>query len=263
MKFSMIGTGNIAWFLSQKFIKAGHQCTHVFGRDLAKAKLLADTVDSDPTDRIKDIKDQDDVVIIAIADNAIAEVAAKLTPGNAVLVHTAGSVSLDVLEDATNRGVIWPIYSFVKNSQPTHRNIPTAFEVNNPSSKGIIRNLVHAFTDVSFEADMSKRQWLHLGAVIGNNFVNHLMAIDEMICKEQNVDFALLLPILQQTMERLHDSKPLELQTGPAMRGDDSTINRHLELLDKHPYWKDIYASVSASITETYRPQQKEKTIID
>ncbi len=259
----MIGTGNIAWFLSQKFTKAGHQCSYVFGRDLAKAKLLADTIDSNPTDRIKDIKDNDDVVIMSISDNAIPEVAEKLALEHAVLVHTAGSVSLDVLGNTPNKAVIWPIYSFVKGSMPTHRNIPTIFEVNNPSSKGIIRNLVHSFTDVSFEADINKRQWLHLGAVLGNNFVNHLMAMDEMICREQDMDLSLLLPILQQTVDRLHDGKPLELQTGPAVRGDNSTMERHLAMLENHPHWKEVYASLSASITETYSAQQKEKTIID
>jgi hypothetical protein len=41
------------------------------------------------------------------------------------------------------------------------------------------------------------------------------------------------------------------MQTGPAVRGDEETIGRHLILLENHPNWKTIYEDISNDITES------------
>lgn len=248
MQFSIIGTGNMAWFLANKLTIAGHQCNYVYGRNPEQATLLANKINSKPTDRIRDIKDENDAVIIAVTDSSIAEIAPRIIADEAVIIHTSGFAGTDILREARHYGVLWPIYSIVKNNLPAHRNIPCAVEANDTHSKLIIRNLAHALSDVVFEANHQQRQWLHLAAVIGNNFTNHLMAIDEMICKEQGIDFAHLRPILQQTFDRVQGISPIELQTGPAARNDRQTMDAQVQLLAKHPEWKEIYTAVSDSI---------------
>ncbi len=131
---------------------------------------------------------------------------------------------------------------------PRHREIPCAIAGSDPHTLSIIRNLAHGFSDTVFEADDRQRQWLHLAAVIGNNFVNHLMVIDEMICDSQSLPFSVLQPILRQTFSRIQAEHPMALQTGPAVRNDEETIRKHLSLLGIRQEWQDVYRTMTASI---------------
>jgi predicted short-subunit dehydrogenase-like oxidoreductase (DUF2520 family) len=110
----------------------------------------------------------------------------------------------------------------------------------------------HSITDNLFETDIDKRKWLHLSAVIGNNFINHLVAICEQICAEQSLPLDALQPIIAQTFKRLNGHKAEDLQTGPAVRGDRDIVEKQTELLQAHPAWQEIYKAMSSSIEKMY-----------
>ena len=131
---------------------------------------------------------------------------------------------------------------------PDHRNIPCAWEASTPKAEKYIQSIGHAITDVMFEAKYEQRKWLHLSAVISNNFINHLMAICEQVCAENNLPFSTLLPIIEQTFERIKNDSPKNLQTGPAIRKDTMTIQEHLSLLENHKEWQKIYEAMTKSI---------------
>ena len=48
--------------------------------------------------------------------------------------------------------------------------------------------------------------------------------------------------------QRALQDSPARMQTGPAMRGDVDTVRRHLNLLEKHPEWQEIYRELSENI---------------
>lgn len=250
MTFSIIGTGNIAWFFGSRLVAARHHCTGVYARDIAAAQTLAGALLSDKAGRIVDIIDGEaDICFIAVSDSAIATVAAYLDLKHTVLVHTAGAVSIDVLNKAApDTALIWPVYSILKAAPPTHRNIPCAWEASTDRAKKHLLTIAHAITDELFEARYEQRKWLHLGAVISNNFINHLLAICEQICTENGLPFSTLTPIIDQTFDRIKHASPQTLQTGPAIRGDISTIKNQLALLERHPEWQKVYESVTDSI---------------
>jgi len=60
-------------------------------------------------------------------------------------------------------------------------------------------------------------------------------------CRQEGTDFSLLLPIIRETVDRLRYYAPGEVQTGPAMRGDKSSIERHLSLLSNYEDIKELY----------------------
>ena len=125
MKYSIIGTGNMAWYLAGKLHDAEHECLGVYGRNNIKATELANAVNTKAYNAISDIKDNGDVCIIAISDSNVGEVASQLSFQNTVLLHTAGAVGIETLSAAApNNGVLWTMYSIVKGSYPEHRNIP-------------------------------------------------------------------------------------------------------------------------------------------
>jgi predicted short-subunit dehydrogenase-like oxidoreductase (DUF2520 family) len=250
MTFSIIGTGNIAWFLGNRLVTARHRCTGVYSRKKSAAKTLGEALLSDTYGLISDIKDGEaDVCFLAISDTAINQVAAQLSFSQTVIIHTAGAVDINELKTAAkNRAVLWPVYSILKNNLPDHRNIPCAWEASTEKAKKYVLSLGHAISDELFEARFEQRKWLHVAAVMSNNFTTHLMTICNQICTENNLPFSTLLPIIHQTFDRLKNVSPHTVQTGPAIRGDDNTIREHLALLGDHPIWQNVYKSITESI---------------
>ncbi len=250
MTFSIIGTGNIAWFLSNSLVSARHHCTGIYGRDLESARILASHLLVDKYGLISEIEDGNaDVCFLAVSDKGISEVAAQIRFHHTVLVHTAGAVSIDEIKPcAPDIAILWPVFSILKNNPPGHRDIPCAWEAATPKSKRIVLEMGHALSDVLFEAAFEQRKWLHLSAVIGNNFINHLLTICEHICVENKIPFSMLMPIIEQTFERIKHASPSRLQTGPAVRNDQATLKSQEKLLEKHPEWQHIYKVITDSI---------------
>ncbi len=251
MTYTILGTGNMAWFLGTRLKAAGFICKGVWGRSLKAANDLAKELRCQYISDLASVEDKYDCCIVAVSDHAIAEVTRQLSFENTVVIHTAGSKKLDILK-APNRGVVWLIYSILKNDLPAHRNIPAVIEANTDQAKAATAKIARAVSDMVHEVSREQREWLHLTAVIGNNFTNHLMAICEDICKEQGVTFTLLLPILHQTFGRAIQMSPRASQTGPARRGDTDTMQAQTKLLKEHPEYKKVYKAVSESISKMY-----------
>jgi predicted short-subunit dehydrogenase-like oxidoreductase (DUF2520 family) len=259
MTYNIIGTGNMGWFLVTSLSQAGIECKSVYGRNKNAAKELAVLGNGKFANEISELDPTADITILAIPDHAIDEVSKQLSGNNSILVHTAGAVPIDNLP-SVERGVLWFIYSIVKDDLPAHRNIPAIWEASSARSSEAISALASAISDIVYQADWEKRKWLHLAAVFGNNFSNHLFTICEQLAITHGLSFDLLLPILHQTIERLDNNKPFDIQTGPAKRGDLSTQDRHLELLNENPAWQDVYHSLSASIEDMYKKNPKENS---
>ncbi len=253
MLFSIIGTGNMAWFMAKRLSSAGHTCLAVYGRNQLAVTELAHEVNATPVYKLEDIKDNADACIIAISDHEIEHIASLISLPHTVLVHTAGAIDSNLLAKAgPNYGVLWPAYSLLKSDLPTHRNIPCIWEASNARAKEVISVLASSLSDTVYEAGSQQRKWLHLCAVLGNNFTNHLMAVCERICEEQQLPFALLQPILRQTFDKVQTHHPYDVQTGPAKRNDNLTLKAHIALLQQHPEWQELYEAISHSITEMY-----------
>jgi predicted short-subunit dehydrogenase-like oxidoreductase (DUF2520 family) len=252
MTFTIVGTGNMAWFITGRMIAAGHVCACVYGRDITKAQALAKHANTSNSYLIANgVNATADCCIIAVTDNAVNEVNPYLNT-NTTIIYTAGALDIHNFSQHTDKAVLWPIYSIVKDNLPSHRAIPCAWEASTAKAKDIALTVANAVTDILTEADSTQRTALHLAAVFSNNFSNHLFAIAEQWCKEQNLQFELLRPIINQTVERLQTTSPHSLQTGPAKRGDDITIDKHIDLLAQHTDWQNVYKALTESIKEMY-----------
>lgn len=253
MNFSVIGTGNMAWFLASGLVKAGWNCSGIYGRNRQAAEALALVVAAPVLASVQSIPDvADHICFLAVSDQSIATVASECAFLHTLLVHTSGVSSIDLLAAAANRGVIWPVYSIIRGHLPEHRNVPLAYESDTAAAEMLIRKAVAALSVHYFEAGETQRRYLHLAAVFANNFTNHLMAVTEQLCLEHQLSFDDLKPILQQTFARVAQDSPKVLQSGPARRHDEQTMQLHLELLRSHPEWAAVYESLSASVKKMY-----------
>jgi predicted short-subunit dehydrogenase-like oxidoreductase (DUF2520 family) len=259
MTYYIIGTGNTAWFLATRLAKASYICKGIYGRNPEHTHHLAAHIKAPALENITDIKDDADFCILAITDHAITGVAANFKFKHTTLIHTAGSLSRMILEPyAAHAGVLWPIYSLVKDNLPIHREVPITIKGTTDHAEALLQQMAASITDIYYTVSWEQRQWLHLCAVLCNNFTNHLMAVSEQVCKKQQVPFSLLFPIVSQTAERIRNASPKVLQTGPARRGDTVTIEKHLELLAQNPDWQELYKAITTSIDKMYRPDKGE-----
>jgi hypothetical protein len=61
----------------------------------------------------------------------------------------------------------------------------------------------------------------------------------------------MLESLLQETFEKIQAVGTMEGRTGPAIRGDMETMNKHRELLKDHPEWEKLYTFISRDITRS------------
>jgi len=248
MEIVIIGTGNTATVLGRKLKSAGHTIVQVFGRDSMAASQLAYELGTESTNYWNVVYKEADLYILAVSDIAIEDVLRELQLADKTIVHTAASVSKNILKNASHHfGVFYPLQS-LKKEVGHIPDIPIVIDASDESTMRELEFLAHSISDKVVEAGDEQRMKLHLAAVIVNNFVNHLYALAESYCNSEGIDFDLLWPLIKETAERIQYISPAQSQTGPALRNDRTTIEKHLELLKKYPHLKRIYQTFTESI---------------
>lgn len=252
MKVTIIGSGNVATVLGRKILASQNEIVEVISKHQANAVLLAEELKAKNGEDIKTINHDSDLYMIAVNDSAVTEVANSLRLDKGIVVHTSGSVSKNVLQDCSEEfGVLYPLQSLRKEIITTPV-IPLLVDGNDFSVTKKIFDFAEKLSSQVHEANDEKRLQLHLAAVIVSNFTNHLFTLAEDYCKKAYLNFSFLLPLIQETLNRVSNFSPSQIQTGPAIRGDESTIAKHLELLENFPDLKNIYLQMSESIIKKY-----------
>ncbi len=248
MKISIIGAGNVATQLALALRKAGHTIVQICNRSNDAGEELAKTVGATFTADFKSIEDAE-LYIIAVKDDAIADVASQLKKKGSIIVHTSGTKTADILSFSSDTyGVFYPLQTMTKLSKVDFSNIPILIEGSNVETRKVLSKLAKTLSKNIHEVDEVQRQWVHVAAVFANNFTNHMYTISERLLLDHNLQFDILKPLILQSVQNLGSHSPQELQTGPATRGDSMTIEKHIELLADHKRLQKIYEILTASI---------------
>jgi predicted short-subunit dehydrogenase-like oxidoreductase (DUF2520 family) len=220
----------------------------VYGRDTSAASKLAYELGTESTNYWNVVNRDADLYILAVSDIAIKEILEELQLPDKTIVHTAASVPKNILKNSARHfGVFYPLQSLKKESGHLP-DIPIIIDASDDSTMKELEILAYSISDKVAEAGDKDRMKLHLAAVVVNNFVNHLYALAEAYCNNEGIDFNLLLPLIKETAARLDHISPSISQTGPALRNDRETIEKHLTLLNKYPHLKKIYETFTNSI---------------
>jgi len=225
IRIGLIGTGNVATALAREIRK--HESLTLFkliGRD--QNKLPKDLI-SVPFSNQFNALPSCDMILIAVSDHSIQEVSNQLPLTDAVVAHTSGASSMDLLSNHKHRGVFYPLQTFSKQQPLTWSEIPILWEGNNKLVDEKLDNLSQLLSPIAVQSDEKQRLSMHLAAVVVNNFTNHLYAEAHRFCKSKHVNFDLLVPLIEETTRKIKKLDPRKNQTGPASRGDMQTIQRH------------------------------------
>jgi len=248
-----IGSGNVATHLAMSFIQKGFVIQQVYSRNLQNARILAEKINSLYTDSLTKVCADADLYIISITDNAIVEMAAQLKIEKKIVVHTSGSVGIKVLEKFENHGVFYPLQTFSKFSKPDFSTIPILIEANNQNNADLLNQLANQLTTKVFNIYSDQRQQVHLAAVFACNFTNYMYDIADKILEQSIIPFDILKPLIYETARKIEQNQPSSVQTGPAIRKDQSTIEKHLALLSSMPDYKKIYKLLSENIIKEHK----------
>lgn len=251
MDIVIIGSGNVAAVLGRKFKAAGHNILQVYSRNASAASELAYVLDTESTNYKSMVNKGADVYLIAVNDDAIDEVADDLRLPGKVVAHTAASVPKEVLKNVSaHYGVFYPLQS-LRKEMAVLPDVPIFFDGSDELAKKKLETLARSVSSEQVgEAGDDARARLHVAAVVVSNFTNHLYKLAEDYCRQEGLDFRQLLPLIEETALRLRNSSAAAAQTGPALRHDKETIQKHLELLANHPQLKNIYLLLTESIQQ-------------
>ena len=251
MDIVILGSGNVAAVLGRKFKSAGHTILQVISRNASAASKLAYEWDTESTNYPSIINRNADVYIVAVSDDAIDEVVADLQLPRKIVAHTAASVSKEILKTVTDHyGVFYPLQSLHKEDTDLPET-PIFFDGSDEMTRKKLEALANSISPRHVtQANDDARSKLHVAAVFVNNFTNHLYALAENYCKKEGIDFNELLPLIEETASRIKDISPSRSQTGPAMRHDEETIQKHLALLNSYPGLKKVYECLTSSIKD-------------
>lgn len=258
---SIAGSGNVATHLAMAFFDAGVHIEQIFSRNLSHATSLAQRVGARAVNRPELISNDSGVLILALPDEAIEPFAKEVNSAGhfaGIVAHTSGTQPLSALRMFENSGVFYPLQSFSRFSNPVMKEVPFCLEAVNSDTIQHLTSLASLISSDVREVDSAQRAVLHLAAVFACNFSNHMYAISADLLNDAGIDGSILKPLIRETANRLTDVHPALLQTGPAVRGDRSTMEKHLQLLENFPGYGEIYKMLSNSIISA-KEKQKNK----
>ncbi|MBP5515837.1 MAG: DUF2520 domain-containing protein [Bacteroidales bacterium] len=248
---TLIGSGNVATHLAKAFHNAGYQILQIWSREYDHAEALANQVFAEPIDKLSLLYPTADVYVLAVADDALFDLALDLRLRDALVLHTAGAVSLNVLKPISRKhGVVWSPQTFIRDVDMDYSELPFCVEGSSPDVTTHIMELLRPVSSHLFEIDTQQRQWLHLAAVMVNNFGNAVNAMAQDIIQSHNIPFEILHPLITMTAEKIKHGGLWQQQTGPARRHDQKTIDNQRRLLADDKKMLELYDLLTEIIQE-------------
>ena len=256
MKIAIVGSGNVAAWLISSLSKTKYKVSGVYSRNRKTATLLAKKHSLEHYNSYNEVKA--DVVFICVNDDSIDAVAKNLKDNNATLIHTSGTVSIDVLHREKGGGVFWPLQTITSTNSTeieVEVEVPIFISATDEKTEIVLKKIAKAISPKVYSVNDGQRKNLHLSAVMTNNFINHLVLESKSFLEKNGLKYEMLLPILKQTFSKLTDKPYNFTQTGPATRGDKKTISSHKNLLkESSPELLKMYTVITESIIKKYNP---------
>lgn len=245
----LIGAGNLATSLAIALHNAQIPVTQVYSRTIESAKSLALRVGAEPINTIEQIQTTANIYIIALPDEVIPHVIVKLAKLCGIVVHTSGSTPISVFEgiNAKGYGVFYPFQTFSRTRVIPFNDIPICLEASDNETYNQLNHLARNLSRTVVPMDSEQRRWLHLSGVFACNFTNHMLALAYYLTAVHNIDFNLVKPLVEETIRKAFEGNPSRFQTGPAIRNDKQTIERHVQMLSVIGL-ADLYKELSLSI---------------
>ena len=249
IKIILLGAGNVGHHLYKGFNKSPEiDLIQWYSRD--NSKVSYDDIDTEIINDLSKIKSAD-IYIISISDSYVGEISKKLNVSEKLVVHTSGSLDLSIIDSKNRRGVFYPLQTLSKNKEIELAKVPICIESENNKDLVLLETISKYIGCKTYKIDYNERKILHLAAIFSNNFVNHMFTIAKEILDDKNLDFNILKPLINETVDKIHKLDPENAQTGPAIRNNNEIILNHIKTLKKDDH-KKLYELMTKLIKDKY-----------
>lgn len=258
----ILGSGNVSYHLVRALLKTGLHIRQIFSKNRNTGERLAELANCNFTDNIYNVFPDADAYIFAMNDDADKTVSQMLkTEKNKIFVHTAGSLSMSIFETKTeNYGVFYPFQTFSQATELDFTKVPICLEASNTVTLESLKTLSEKLSCKHYEINEEKRKLLHLTGVFACNFMNHCVYIGQTILKNADISEEIMKPLLEQSFDKVLNHGAYLSQTGPAIRNDKISMEKHLEFLNNDKNLSDIYKLLSESIFKTYKKNNETRS---
>jgi predicted short-subunit dehydrogenase-like oxidoreductase (DUF2520 family) len=254
----IMGAGVVGTALAARLVRAGVPVAGLHGRqaELSDAASAISGVLSS-TGEIPEILTQSDVVIVSVRDERIREVVDRLVREkrlgkNQILLHTSGAnASGDILSAARAHvkalGTLHPLVSFADSRLAVEGLRTVAFGIEgDPPARRVAGKLVALLGARSVVVDSKNLALYHAGAVMVSNYVVALADLGKTLLIEAGVPqseaLPALIPLMTSVVQNLAQVGLPGALTGPVERGDVSSVERHMETLERRaPQMLELY----------------------
>jgi len=246
----------VATNLAPALKEAGVEIVEVWSKSRASAEALSAVVGCPAVwGSLERVTCEADVYIISVRDAYLNDVIRQLHNGreHALMAHTAGSLPLSLFSEAGHErgGVFYPMQTFSKERRVDFTSVHFFVEAAQQADLEVLTELAVGLThdeQLVHHSTSAMRRHLHLAAVFACNFVNHCCTLSDALLAESGLDFSVMLPLLDETVAKLHELPPAEAQTGPAVRRDANVMGMQRAMLADKPELQEIYTLLSKSI---------------
>ena len=257
MRISFIGAGRVAYHLA-KALGSQHQIVQICSRTFENAEWISLQVQAQAISNFENINADIDLMIIAVSDQSIKSVIEQISPflKDVCIVHTSGSTHLNALAKTHDKcGVFYPLQTFSLEREIDWGNTPLFIEATKKKDLENLFDIANSLSNKVYSYNSEQRLSLHLAAVFACNFSNYCYDMAKQIVDAKHVDFSLLYPLIQETANKAVANNPKDMQTGPAMRGDENIIQMHTNMLmqDQREDLKSVYQLLSQQILERHQ----------
>lgn len=204
-----------------------------------------------------------DLIFITVADAAIGEVAEKLGElsddfSGKTVVHCSGNETSDLLHPLAVKGAetaaFHPLQSFTRTSgADDFDGIYFSIE-GSDAAKDLLKSIAEHIGAQCFEVNSESKPYLHAAAVMASNYLVALIdasaGIGALGKLSENDLRKALLPLMQTTLENASGNELTEALSGPIVRGDVQTVEKHLELLEDDRDLSLLYRSLGRRALE-------------
>jgi predicted short-subunit dehydrogenase-like oxidoreductase (DUF2520 family) len=260
MNISVVGAGRVGTAMAVLLTRAGHRIVAVSGRGATRdraSRFLPDVPFLDAPDACR----AGELVLIGVPDDAILPTVESLAAAGAfhdgqTAAHVSGASGLDVLASARAAGAhtlaIHPLQTFPDVAGALER-IPgsaMAITASDPESSTLGERIADDLMARPFRVEDGARPLYHAAAVFASNYLIVTTAIAEQLFRTAGVTQPIeaMLPLQRASLDNVERLGSGEALTGPAVRGDARTIERHLTALETAaPHAVDVYVELCRS----------------
>jgi len=251
---SFTGAGKVASSFIPGFKTAGFSIKQVVSRNSDKGKRVALSAGARWSDTPRFDEDTD-IIIVAVPDRILESVLGNIScHRNTIVAHTAGSCGLEIFPGhIEKKGVFYPLQTFSEGRNVDLKGVPIFIESYDPEVTAVLNELAVSLGCRPETADVERRRMLHIAAIFVSNFTNYMLTRGYQITRKEGFDPDLLRPLLTETVAKAIERGPESSQSGPAVRNDYNTIEKHVDLLSFSPELQTLYEELSRSIIDYYK----------